>query len=208
MKNLSLLLMAVSILQFGCDSTGPDNETDIAYLELYWNNQVYYAETLTESDDGDSKEIILPDDTVVNLQKYVFTLWNSDLMEDQYWFNCLAAKNGYYSQYTTCAEEDTLRIYADSGFTAVEAGKICGLLYNKFTGSMRYSEVGIFNKSDSTFVANISTDPDGNYAIELEFGEYLLSKQPPPPYLQPEIVDFTLTSNYKDVMFIGYYPIP
>lgn len=200
--------MAVSILQFGCDSTEPDNETDIAYLELYFNNQVCYSETLTESDDGDSEEIILPDDTVMNLQKYVFTLWNPDFMEDQYWFSCLAAKNGFYSQYSRCVKEETIRIYADSSFIPVEAGKVCGLLYNKFTGTMTSSEVGILNKSDSTFVTNINTDPDGHYAIELAFGEYLLSKMPPGPYLQPEIVDFTLTCNYKDAMFIGYYPVP
>ena len=83
MKNFSLLLillLAVSILQFGCESTDPDNETDIAYLELYWNNQVYYSETLTESDDGESEEIILPDYSMVYLQKHVVTMWNPNSM--------------------------------------------------------------------------------------------------------------------------------
>ncbi len=198
--------MTVSILQFGCDCTDPDNdnETDIAYLELYWNNQVYYSETLTEDDDGDSKEITLPDDSVVNLQKYVFTKYNPYSMKDQYWFNCLAVKAGYYSQYPHCAKEDTIRIHTDSSFAPVEAEKVCGFIYNKYMGIIRNVELEILNKSDSTFVANINTDADGHYAIELAFGEYLIKHDA----LTFEIIDFTIISNYKDVMFIEYIEIP
>ena len=205
MKNFSLLLillLAVSILQFGCESTDPDNETDIAYLELYWSNQVYYSETLTESDDGDSKEIILPDYSVVYLQKHVVTMWNPNSMEDQCWFNCLAVKTGYYSQYPNCAKEDTIRIYTDSGFAPVEAGKVCGLIYNKYWGILGNGEFDILNKSDSTFVDNVNTNADGHYAIELEFGEYLIGCNASPYF------DFTITSNYKDVMFIDYIELP
>lgn len=207
MKNfplLLILLLTVSILQFGCDSTEPDNETDIAYLELYWNNQVYYSEILTESDDGESEEIILPDDSVVNLQKYVFTKWNPNSMEDQCWFNCFAVKTGYYSQYPNCAKEDTIRIHTDSGFAPVEAGKICGLIYNKYWGILGNDEFEILNKSDSTFVTNVCTNADGHYAIELVFGEYLIKWNA----LTYEIIDFTLTSYYKDVMFIEYIELP
>jgi len=201
MKNFSLLLillLVVSILQFGCDSTEPDNETDIAYLELYYNNQVCYSETLTESDDGDSKEVLLPDDSVVNLQKYVFTMWDPNSMADQYWFNCLAAKTGYYSQYARCTKEDTIRIHTDSSFTTVEAGKVCGLIFNKYMGIIgNNTELEVLNKSDSTFVTNIFTDADGHYAIELELGEYLIGTY-----------DFIITSNYKDVMFIDCIELP
>jgi hypothetical protein len=207
MKNFSLLLIllwAVSILQFGCDSTGPDNETDIAYLELYWNNQVYYSETLTESDDGESEEIILPDDSVVYLQKYVLLMYNPILLDDQNSFKCLAVKTGYYSQYKNCAKEDTIRIYTDSGFTPVEAEKVCGLIYNKYTGTMRNYELVILNKSDSTFVTNVYTNADGHYAIELVLGEYLIKWNA----FTYEIIDFTITSYYKDAMFIEYIEFP
>ena len=205
MKNFSMLfilLLTVSILQFGCDSTDPDNETDIAYLELYWNNQVYYSEILTESDDGESEEIILPDDSVVNLQIYVFTKWNPYSMEDQCWFNCLAVKTGYYSQYPNCAKEDTIRIYTDSGFAPVVAGKICGLIYNKYWGILGNGKFDILNKSDSTFVTNVCTNADGHYAMELEFGEYLIGCNASPYF------DFTITSYYKVAMFIEYVELP
>ena len=207
MKNFSMLfilLLTVSILQFGCYSTEPVNETDIAYLELYWNNQVYYSEILTESDDGESEEIILPDDYVVYLQKYVLLMYNPILLDDQNSFKCLAVKTGYYSQYKNCAKEDTIRIYTDSGFAPVEAGKVCGLIYNKYRGILGNGEFEILNKSDSTFVTNVYTNADGHYAIELEFGEYLIKYNA----FTYEIIDFTVTSYYKDAMFIEYIEFP
>jgi len=195
MKRILLLLISLfllALLQMGCDSTSPDKDKYFAYLELYWNNLIHYSEILTEEDEGFSEEVILPDDSTIILNKFAYRIVTIPDEEEVWKFGCLATKSGFYSLIPKCDDKDTLRIYGDTGFTAVEPGMICGLVYNKNYGIIASTGLLVLDKADSTLVTTIQINQHGRYAMDLPFGEYLIS-------YDDEIIEFKFENLYHDI---------
>ena len=89
-----IVAFVVLIVMFGCDSrsTSPGDEYS-AKLEVYFNDELFYGETLTEADDGQTVTLDLPNSTEFFLEKYAFEY---EYHPDTFQYRVLARKDGFY----------------------------------------------------------------------------------------------------------------
>lgn len=192
-----LVFFALILLILGCNnnSTSPGDEYS-AKLEVYYNNELIYNETLTESDDGQTVIFNLPDDSQITLEKFVNILYgfvpDEDEVEISRSYVIWAKIADYYTQFTSGSYLDTLQINASGGFTPVVPGNVCGTIYRTSHFPVPNLEFYIFQ--DSLIVDSLTTNANGHFAIDIPFGDYQIGLK----CLYPEgsLYDFIVNSNY------------
>jgi hypothetical protein len=189
-----ILIIAILFSLIGCDnrSTSPENEHS-AKLEVYFNDELIYNETLTESDDGQTVTLDLPDETQCDLDKYAYE-YHFPTEDEEYYYRVLAKKNGFYTKYHACTQQDTIIVDASGGFSPANLDSVCGLLLHLRLGPFIQEEFYILQ--DSLIVDSLTTTANGYFAIDISFGEYQIAFK----CLYPECVfcDFIVDNFYKD----------
>ncbi|MBL7148978.1 MAG: hypothetical protein ISS80_02790 [Candidatus Cloacimonetes bacterium] len=198
-----IITLVVIIVILGCNnnSTSPGDEYS-AKLEVYYNNELIYNETLTESDDGQTVIFNLPDDSQITLEKFVNILYgfvpDEDEVEISRSYVIWAKIADYYTQFTSGSYLDTLQINASGGFTPVVPGNVCGTIYR--TSHFPVPNLEFYILQDSVIVDSIITSSNGYFDIDLALGDYQIGVKH--DFQACQIVDFIVDSYYDDYIVL------
>ena len=187
----NIFIITVLLVLFGCNyhSTSPGDEYS-AQLEIYYDNELVYNETLTESDDGQTETFDLPNNTEFYLEKYAFE-YEYEYTLYAFAYTVLARKDGFYSNYFVCGQQDTIIVDASGVFSPISSGFVCGSILRIPWGPIE-DEFYIFQ--DSLIVDSLTTNANGHFAIDIPFGDYQIGFK----CLYPEgnLYDFIVNSFY------------
>jgi hypothetical protein len=197
-----IIALVVMMVILGCDnnSTSPGDEYS-AKLEVYFNDALIFNETLTESDDGQTVTLDLPDDSRITLDKFVNIRHGFPPHEDEEMsrsYLIWAKKADYYTQFTSGSYLDTLLINASGGFTPVVPGIVCGTIYT--TSHFPVINLEFYVLQDSVIIDSFTTSTNGYFDIDLAFGNYQIREKV--DYQSYSIVDFLVDSYYYDYAIV------
>ena len=193
-----IIALVVMILILGCDnrSTSPVDDYS-AKLEVYFNDELFYNETLTESDDGQTVTFDLPNSTEFFLEKHALG-YSDTLYHINY--GVFARKDGFYSKFYKCIQQETIVVYASGVFSPVSPGIVCGSLVHLYLGP--YAQEEFYILQDSVIVDSLTTTADGYFAIDIPFGEYQITFKCTYPYFS--FYDFIVDSVYIDYLIDSF----
>ena len=106
-----------------------------AWLHVWYEEDLFFEEVLDESDDSQSFNLDLPDNSNITIDKIVninYEYLPEEEESEEVSRSCivLAKKADYYTQFAQGSYLDTLIINASGGFTPVVPGVVCGTIYS------------------------------------------------------------------------------
>ena len=196
MKKWIFTLVVITVI-LGCDNncTSPGDEYS-AKLQVYFNNELIYYETLTEADNEQTVTFNLPNGTEFFIEKYAF---DDEYMLDTF-YRVLARIDGFYSKYYECIQQEIIVIDASEVFTPVIPNLVCGSIIDLYFGPYAHEEFYILQ--DSLIVDSLTTTDDGYFAIDIPFGEFQITFKCAYPYCT--FYNFIVDNVYINYLIDSY----
>jgi hypothetical protein len=202
----------LSLILIGCSTDVSENESDhSALIKIYNNEEMVLEKRLFHEDGNITIPVVSGNDTLSNLSVLPLKKHNCISPSEEncsYSYRLYLPKENSYSNTYSISEEKELSIHIDKEFEKLPSNKICGTFLDN--GYDKLSLVKGYVFKDDILTDSITTDKDGRFACDIDYGSYELRfyyENCDTTYIKN---DFTVDSMYKDYFldYLGYCEKP